>query len=1036
MFRLFCRVYQFVFKYAAYCLPWRKPDLLEGEGCVTELTKLIQKKGITGVLLVTDSVIMSLGLPDGLLASLKEAGINTAVYDKTVPNPTLDNIKEAYTLYKKNNCKGIIAFGGGSPMDCAKGVGVRAARPRTNIRRMKGLLKVWKPLPPIYAVPTTAGTGSETTVAAVVVDSNTKAKYAIMDPVLIPRVAVLDPLLTVKLPPSITATTGMDALTHAVEAYIGGSNTKATREMAKEATKLIFENLYNAFTDGTDINARANMLKAAYYGGVAFTRAYVGNVHALAHALGGLYGVAHGLANAVILPYVLDDYGKSAFKPLAELAAIVGIAGENDEKKAKAFIAAIRELNRKMNIPEKIDEIVEDDIPGLANHAFKEANPTYPVPKIFSREDFASVYKRLTGKSGSNGYSGKIARIDLSTGDVSTFMPSKDDLKKYVGGKGLAAKIIYDTLEEKTDAFSEENLLVVTTSPLNKSGVPCSSRFNISTISPLTGLLISSNCGGDFGIRLKSAGYDGLVISGKAPGKTYISIDENGITLNDATELWTKSTSETQEILGDGGKLVIGVAGENLVRYACVVCQERVAGRGGVGAVFGSKQLKGIVVNGNAPDITVTHKERLKKLNKKWVKNLKNHPLTGYQLPKLGTAALVSQMQARKLLATENFKGGTFDGYKKVSGETLRDKHLIKNKGCITCPIQCGRVVEHEGKEIKGPELETIGLLGPNIKNDDLDLIIRINYLCDEYGFDTMSFGGSVGFAMELGEKGLWDNGLKFGDTGGLEELVKKTAYREGIGNDIADGVRQMSEKYGGKEFAVHSKGLELAAYDPHAAQGMGLGYATANRGGCHLNGGYMVVLEGLGLRVKGSTTRGKAAFTIFFQDLMEAASALGSCLFSTYAVFPGPLISKPRNLIVRSVYTLMPSFGGLVAFLHKFPGLLDFNAPAIVPYPYAYMLITGNKMDLGQFVRTGERLFNLERLINIRQGLKDGDILPERLTDEPQVNSIDDNSGKNKPDIKKSTVQLKPMLKKYYKIRRWDENGVPTKKLLKKLGI
>jgi len=1027
MFRLFCRVYQFFFRYAAYCLPWRKPEILEGEGCVKQLPELIKKKGISSVLLVTDSVIMSLGLTDGLQDALRETGITIAIYDKTVPNPTLDNIEEAYALYKENTCKGIIAFGGGSPMDCAKGVGIRAARPRTDIRRMKGLLKVWVPLPPLYAVPTTAGTGSETTVAAVVVDSNTKNKYAIMDPTLIPRYAVLDPLLTLKLPPFVTATTGMDALTHAVEAYIGGSNTKETREMAKKATLLVFENLYTAYTDGMNAEARANMLKAAYYGGIAFTRAYVGNVHAVAHALGGMYGVAHGLANAVILPYVLDDYGKTAYKSLAELADLVKLPGETNEQKAKAFIAAIRELNEKMGIPTVIDKIVEEDIPGLANHSFKEANPTYPVPRIFTREDFASIYLRLTGKSGIDGYAGKLARIDLSSGNVSTFMPSKDDLKKFIGGKGLAAKILFDCLDKETEAFSDKNLIVITTSPLNKSGAPSSSRFNISTISPLTGLLISSNCGGDFGLKLKGAGYDGLVISGKAPDKTFIRITDDGIELCDATEMWNKTTSQTQEMMGDGGKLAIGIAGENLVRYACVVCQERVAGRGGVGAVFGYKQLKGIVVSGTAPAVTFAQGDRLKEFNKKWIAILKKHPLTGTQLPELGTAALVSQMQRQKLLATGNFVGGCFDNYENVSGETLRDKYLIKNKGCTTCPIQCGRVVMHEGREIKGPELETIGLLGPNLLHDDLERIIRINHMCDEYGIDTMSFGGSVGFAMELGEKELWDNRLRAGDCDGLEDLLTQVAKREGIGDDIAEGVKRMSEKFGGKEFAVHSKGLELAAYDPHSAQGMGLGYATANRGGCHLNGGYLVVLEGLGMRVSGETIRGKSAFAVFFQDLMEAASALGSCLFTTYAVFPSPLINKPNNFIVKMINAMMPCFGGLVAGLHKQPWLLDFNVPGIVPYPYVYKLITGNKMDLGDFVRTGERVFNLERLVNIRQGLIDGDTLPKRLTEDPQKES----TGK-----KESIVRLEPMLKKYYRIRRWDKNGVPTKKLLKKLEL
>jgi len=288
-----------------------------------------------------------------------------------------------------------------------------------------------------------------------------------------------------------------------------------------------------------------------------------------------------------------------------------------------------------------------------------------------------------------------------------------------------------------------------------------------------------------------------------------------------------------------------------------------------------------------------------------------------------------------------------------------------------------------------------------------------------------MSFGGSVGFAMELCEKGLWDNGLNFGDNDSLEMLVKQTAFREGIGADIAEGVMRMSRKYGGEEFAVHSKGLELAAYDPRAAQGMGLGYATANRGGCHLNGGYLVVLEGLGLRVNGATTRGKAALTIFFQDLMEAASSAGNCLFTTYAVLPSFLIKNPDKAIVKMILALFPSFGGLVAFLHKHPGLLGVNAPGKVPFPYAYKLVTGNKMNIGRFLHSGERIYNLERLINVRQGLTDGDALPSRLTAEPQLDGGAD-----------SIVKFAPMLKKYYRIRGWDGHGVPKRKVLKKLGL
>lgn len=397
MYKLYCRTYQGTMKMASYLMPWRKPVLLEGENSLSKLPKLIKSKNIDAVLIVTDMGITSIGLMDEFLKGLTEEAVSFFVYDKTVPNPTIDNIEEALQIYKENNCKGIVAFGGGSPMDCAKGVGARLARPNKSIPQMKGVLKILKKLPPLFAIPTTAGTGSEATLAAVVSNSNTHEKYAIMDTPLIPHYAVLDPLLTVKLPPHITAATGIDALTHAIEAYIGRSNTKETTEYSIKAVKLIFENLYEAYSNGTNITARTNMQKAAYLAGIAFTRAYVGYVHAIAHTLGGFYSVPHGLANAIILPYVLDYYGVSAHKPLAELAEIVGI-GEPDDthaQKARKFIDAIKALNKNMNIPEKVSGIVDSDIPLMVQRAIKEANPLYPVPKILFKEDLFHLYKLI-----------------------------------------------------------------------------------------------------------------------------------------------------------------------------------------------------------------------------------------------------------------------------------------------------------------------------------------------------------------------------------------------------------------------------------------------------------------------------------------------------------------------------------------------------------------------------------------------------------------------------------------------------------------
>ena len=376
---------------------WKEPELLEGDGAVLRLPEFIKNKGITKVLVVTDKGLMGLHLLDPMFEELKKQGMEYVVYDGVQPNPTIPNIEECRQMYIDNNCQGIIAFGGGSPMDCAKAAAARVVKPRQSVRKMRGYLKVGKKLPPFFAVPTTAGTGSETTLAAVVTDPTTHEKNAICDPCLRPKYAVLDPALTVGLPSHITSTTGMDALTHAVEAYIGKSNVKSTIKYAEDATKLIHENLEVAYKDGKNIEARNNMLKASFWAGQAFTRAFVGYVHAIAHNLGGMYGTPHGLANAVILPYVLEWYGKAAYKPLAKLADLIGIVKPEMavEEKAKAFIEEIKRMNKAMNIPEKFDFIKEEDIPTLVERALKEGNPGYPVPKIMNAKECESVIRTL-----------------------------------------------------------------------------------------------------------------------------------------------------------------------------------------------------------------------------------------------------------------------------------------------------------------------------------------------------------------------------------------------------------------------------------------------------------------------------------------------------------------------------------------------------------------------------------------------------------------------------------------------------------------
>jgi len=404
--KAYYRIYQFVLGFSLNFLPWIEPEIIDGADSVKRLPVVIKKKGISNVLVVTDPGLMGLHLLDSLFDALDAAGVKYSLYDQVQPNPTIDNIEAALGVYKANKCQAIVAFGGGSPMDCAKATGARVARPNRSITQMRGLFKVSPPalkmgslLPPIlFAVPTTAGTGSETTVAAVVSNPETHEKFAINDMIIRPRYAVLDPVLTVGLPPHITSTTGMDALTHAVESYIGRFyNSADTRIKAILAVEMIFRNLEKAYKDGKDLEARGQMLRASYYAGFSFTRGCVGYVHGIGHNLGGMYGVPHGLAMSVIMPYVLEWYGEAAHKPLAELAEVAGVSkfGMSRSQKARAFIEAIKAMNKRMNIPNKFDCIKDADIPLIAERALLECNPTYPVPKIMSKQDCMAVIRSL-----------------------------------------------------------------------------------------------------------------------------------------------------------------------------------------------------------------------------------------------------------------------------------------------------------------------------------------------------------------------------------------------------------------------------------------------------------------------------------------------------------------------------------------------------------------------------------------------------------------------------------------------------------------
>lgn len=395
--KLWYRIFQVVFGAGAHLLPWRKAEVVSGQNSISRIPALLKGMGVQKALVVTDPGLMKAGVAPKILALLEQSGMDYALFSEVEANPSTKTVEAAYTLFKTEQCNGIVAIGGGSAMDTAKGAGARAVKPNKTIQQLGGLLRVLHKLPPFIAVPTTAGTGSETTIAAVITDKETHHKYALYDLSLIPKYAVLDPALTLGLPQHITSTTGMDALTHAVEAYLCVHyTTKETRAFSEEAVQAIFRYLERAYENGADMEAREALLLASYKAGWAFTRAGVGNVHTIAHTLGGFYNTPHGLANAVILPYVLEDYGETVNAKLARLYDIAGLSGAaGEEAKAKAFIAEIRAMNARMHIPTGFDFIKDADIPQMIGFALKECNPLYPVPVLYNTARCRKVIERI-----------------------------------------------------------------------------------------------------------------------------------------------------------------------------------------------------------------------------------------------------------------------------------------------------------------------------------------------------------------------------------------------------------------------------------------------------------------------------------------------------------------------------------------------------------------------------------------------------------------------------------------------------------------
>ena len=588
------------------------------------------------------------------------------------------------------------------------------------------------------------------------------------------------------------------------------------------------------------------------------------------------------------------------------------------------------------------------------------------------------------------GWAGKILDINLTDGSIDTVPLDMEMARLFLGGRGLGARLLWDLVGPEVEPLSPENVLIFTMGPITASGSQTSNRFNVSTKSPLTDTILHANSGGWWGMQFKRTGYDALIVRGKAESPVLIEITPDGVVIKDADHIWGKTVFETTEALGQSRNkrnvLCIGPAGENRVRIAAIMNdKERALARGGAGAVMGSKNLKAIVVEGEQK-VKSADQDLFKFMLYETGKLLKASPLTSQALPEFGTAVVMNVINEIGALPTRNFQQSQFESADKISGEAITDTILVKNQACWACPITCTRITKTKsGKEGEGPEFESAWAFGAQIDVDDLDVIAEANFLCNDLGLDTISMGNTIGCAMELAEKGFIENDLRFGQADQLLDLIRSTAYRSGIGADMADGSFRMAKKYGAAELSMSVKKLELPAYDPRGMQGQGLVFATGNRGACHETGN-MLGPEVLALPrlIDRFATQGKAGIVSVHQNSAAVIDSLVYCKFTNMAV--------SEEFFARTLTA-----------------------------------VTGEHFTVDDLMMVGERVWTLERLYNLREGFtQDDDTLPDRLLNEPVPEG----------PSKGFTVNLAPMLAEYYAFRDWDQYGVPRPEKLKELSL
>ncbi|RLC05452.1 MAG: aldehyde ferredoxin oxidoreductase [Deltaproteobacteria bacterium] len=612
------------------------------------------------------------------------------------------------------------------------------------------------------------------------------------------------------------------------------------------------------------------------------------------------------------------------------------------------------------------------------------------------------------------GTSNKILEIDLNTKIQTIYEVTDHERRLFLGAKGLGLKLLFDRMTPGTDPLGPDNIIAFMPGVLMGTGGPCSGRFEAVSKSPLTGIMITSSCGGPFGFSLKTAGWDGLIVKGKADDPIFLDITDKGVTFEDAAHLWGKNIPDTQAVLDDkkAKSVVIGPAGENLVRYANMASGHRFLGRGGMGAIMGSKNLKAIRAHGGVFTIKPQNAELFKKTKARGMAYINQNKMTSEKYRNYGTAANVRPCIEAGILPVKNFQEGTHELADMVSGEVMAQKYATTHYSCKPCTIRCGHKGTFKKGQMPAPEFETIGLLGTSLGIFDLDTIANFNQICGKFGLDTISTGGTLAWVMEATAKGMVQSDLKFGSPHGIEQAIFDIAHMKGFGAQMAMGSKSLSQEYGGRDFAIHVKGLEMAAYDPRGSFGQGLSYAVANRGGCHLSA-YMVALEIYFKLLKPDSNFGKARWVKFFEDLTCCINSLQTCQFTMFAFLLEPPLSRyTPDFILRPLIQYLPT----VAI-----PLIDFSI-----YTDLWQSVTGIPVSNYEFIKAGERIHVLERLMNTREGINcHDDVLPGRLM-----------SHGRKSDTLNKEIELDKMISQYYTLRGFDIDGIPLKKTIEDLEL